>query len=122
MSKEGRAAQRALLLRCGTFLVLREDGAPAETIRLEPCPPGECWQRNGPQRDPFLGKPPTGAPEKVRAEMASARKEPSLRPCHEGRIDIIGTGVMIVFKFPADFSDGHGHRENVSKNTYQKNR
>ena len=85
---EGRAAQRGLPLRCGTFLVLWEDRVPAEgahssktgETRLEPCRPGECCQGNGPQRDPFFGPAPTGAPEKVRSEMALVRIEPSLPP------------------------------------------
>jgi hypothetical protein len=59
-TEEGHAALRALRLRSGMFLFLREDGAPAETVRLEPCPPGEFWQGNGPQRDLFLEKPPRG--------------------------------------------------------------
>jgi hypothetical protein len=77
---ERRAPQRALPLRCGPFLVLREDRAPAETTRREPCRPGEFCQGNGPQRDPFFGTAPTGAPEKVRSEMTLVRIKPSLPP------------------------------------------
>jgi hypothetical protein len=101
--EEGRAAQYDLPLGCGKFLVLREDGVPAETTRLEPCPPGGFWQGNGPQRDLFFLTAPRGAPEKVRAEMAFLRKEPSLLPFLEGRKHIIGTGVRIVFSSPAKF-------------------
>jgi hypothetical protein len=36
--------------------------------------------------------------------MAFLRKEPSLLPFREGRIDIIGTGVVIVFEFPQENS------------------
>ena len=53
----GRAPQRALPLRCGTFLILREVGAPAErhsVARLEPRLPGGFWQGNRPQRDLFF--------------------------------------------------------------------
>jgi hypothetical protein len=46
-----------------SFLFFGRTGPPPrrdQTTRLEPCPPGGCWQRNGPQRDPFFGKAPPG--------------------------------------------------------------
>jgi hypothetical protein len=89
---EERCARRAIIPPVpDRFLFLGRTGPPprgpssktAET-RREPCRPGEFWQGNGRERDPFLKKPPTGAAEKVRAEMAPARKKPSLPPFFVG--------------------------------------
>jgi len=58
-------------LRCGKSLVLREDRAPAEPRRCDSAgalSPRGMLARKPPATRPVLGKKPTGAAEKVRAE------------------------------------------------------
>jgi len=106
---EGRALQRALSPPFAErFLFSGRTGPPpsrGHATRLEPSPPGGCWQGNRPQREPvFFGKAPLRGPgESTARKGLRARNEPPLLPFDEGRIHIIGTGIVIVFAFHTDF-------------------
>ena len=75
----------------------------AEMTRLEPCPPGGFWQGNGPQRDPFFGKAPTGPWRRYGLKWLSFEKNLLYSLFLEGRRDIIGRGFWIVSCFRPDF-------------------
>jgi hypothetical protein len=62
LSGERRAAQRDLLLRCGTFLILREVGAPAEgrDLGVSLGFPGDFGKETDRNETPFFFQPPPG--------------------------------------------------------------
>jgi hypothetical protein len=63
--EEGRAAQRALRLRCGTFLVLRENEAPAEMTRSDSAgasSPRRMLAKKWTATRPVFGKKPHRGP------------------------------------------------------------
>ena len=70
----------ALPLRCGTFLFLREAGAPAEIDRLGWSLgfPGDFGKETDRNETCFFVQNPTGAAEKVRTEMTLGRAETRL--------------------------------------------
>jgi hypothetical protein len=59
--------------------------------------------RKWPGTRPVFGKAPEGAPEKVRTERGLGAQRTLLTPFHQGRKDIIRTGVVIVLSFRPEF-------------------
>jgi hypothetical protein len=104
----GRAPQRGLLLRCGTFLILRAAEAPAEVLDLDRSLGFPEDYASEVERDETCSffTAPVGTVEKVRAEWAVLRKTPAKLRVHRGRKDIIETGIVIVFELRTIFFDG----------------